>query len=388
MLRRIFLLSVTFIALSVGAASAQAPAAASASASAIKTHIANLSSLDYATRMNAARAIRRFAAPDIVPALTEAVRSHPDEYVRNRAFILLTAFNDRGTADLVKGLIRDKNDRLRESVFKWLEQHPDPKLAPTLMAALQTETAEFVRPALIGALTAVDQDQQVQRALVGEAGRGLDFFRAAVIEALGRRHALYAVDAIAPITRDQGPLQRDAVLAIGRIGGPKADSILSGVIGTQPDVQMTLRAATCLAGKGCDVQLPALTTVATATGDRPAVVRAAVSGLAAIAESGNAAALRALLDLANRVPALHDDVALGFSTVALRRPAVVLDWFDSATESARTAAFMLLKDGFDTLEDDYAEEQFFAATRAMYWQAADNSSTRTTTAAIIQRLEF
>lgn len=387
MLRRVLLLSATLIALSVGAASAQAPAVSN-SASVIKTHIANLSSLDYATRMNAARALRRFAAPDVVPALAEAVRSHPDEYVRNRAFILLTAFNDRGTGDLAKGLIRDKNDRLRESAFKWLEQHPDPKLAPTLMEALQTETAEFVRPALIGALTAVDQDTQVQRALVGEAGRGLDFFRSAVIEALGRRHALYAVDAIAPITRDQGPLQQDAILAIGRIGGPKADSTLSAVAGAPPDVQMTVRAATCLAGKSCDVQLPMLTSAATATASRPAVVRAAIRGLAAIAESGSAAALRALLDLANRVPELHDEVALGFSTVALHRPAVVLDWFDSATESARTAAFMLLKDGFDTLEDDYAEEQFFAATRAMYWQAADNSSTRTTTAALIQRLEF
>src|SRR3954469_5521300 len=127
-------------------------------------------------RMNAARSIRRYAADDAFPSLAAAVLAHPDEYVRNRAFILLTAFNDRGTADLAKSLIGDRNDRLRESVFKWLDQHPDPKLVPTLLSSLQTEVAEFVRPALIGALTAVDQDPVVQRALLTETGRGLDFF--------------------------------------------------------------------------------------------------------------------------------------------------------------------------------------------------------------------
>src|SRR5205085_2726550 len=119
--------------------------------------------------------------------------------------------------------------RLRESAFKWFEQHPDPQVVPTLLGALQSETGEFVRPALISALAAVDQDPQVQRALVLEAGRGLDFFRSGVIDVLGRRHALYAVEAIAPVTRDQGPLQQDAVLAIGRIGGPKAEAILTSV---------------------------------------------------------------------------------------------------------------------------------------------------------------
>jgi HEAT repeat protein len=354
----------------------------------LKTLIGNLSSLDYPTRMNAARLIRRAAPAQAIPLLTEAVRQHPDEYVRNRAFILLTSFNDRGTGDLARTLITDKNDRLRESVLKWLEQHPDPRLVPSLMSALQTEIAEFVRPALIGALTAVDQDPQVQRALVAELNRGLDFFRSAVIDALGRRHAAYAVDTIAPLTREQGPLQQYAVLAIGRIGGPKADAILNAVTGAPPEVQVTVRAATCLAGKGCETQIPALSAAATMPGAKPAAVRAAIAGLAAIAESGNAPALRALLDLPGRTPALHDEVALGFSTLALRRPTIVLDWFDSAAASSSEAALVLLKDGFESLEDDFDEEQFFAATRATYWQAAENSPTRKITAALIQRLEF
>jgi HEAT repeat protein len=323
-----------------------------------------------------------------VPILVDAVRRHSDEYVRNRAFIVLSAFNDKGTGDLVRTLLGDRNDRLRESAFKWLEQHPDPKLASTLLAALQTEVAEFVRPALIGALTAVDQDVQVQRALVAEVGRGFDFFRSAVIDGLGRRHAVYAVDVIAPITRDEGPLQQDAVLAIGRIGGPRADAILAAVTGMPADVQVTARAAICLAGKDCAMHVPALLAVATAATSRPAVARAAIAGLSAVAEAGNATALQALLDIGGRAPALHDEVALGFSALALRRPSAVLDWLDSAPEPARNAALELLKDGFESLEDDFAEEQFYAAARAMYWQAAENSPTRTLMATIIQRLDF
>ena len=170
--------------------SGQAPAA-------ISTHIANLSSLDYPTRMNAARAIRRLPAAEAVPALAEAVRKHRDEFVRYRAFIVLSSFNDRGTAELVSGLLRDANDRLREVAYKWLEAHPDPAMVPTLLSSLQTEQAEFVRPALVSALATLGDDTRVQRALLGEIGRGLDFFRSAVIEALGRRRAAYALDGIA-----------------------------------------------------------------------------------------------------------------------------------------------------------------------------------------------
>ena len=91
-------------------------------------------------------------------------------------------------------------------------------MAPILLAALQTEKAEFVRPAMVSALAALGDDMRVQRALLGEVGRGLDFFRGAVIDALGDRRAAYALDGIAAVAKLQGPLQDDAVLALGRIG--------------------------------------------------------------------------------------------------------------------------------------------------------------------------
>ena len=48
----------------------------------------------------------------------------------------------------------------------------------------------------------------------------------------------------------------------------------------------------------------------------------------------------------------------------------------------------LLKTGFDDLEEDFAEEQFFAATRASYWKSPEGSAGRTLAATVIQKLEF
>src|SRR5688572_2410363 len=182
------------LALAAGSLAAQSTPAAD-----LKSHLANLSSLDFPTRMNAARMIRRAPAAQAVPALAQAVATHADEFVRYRALIVLSSFNDRGTAELVRGLLTDRNDRVREVAYKWLEANPDPGLAPTLLASLQTEQAEFVRPALVGALAALGASPQVQRALLAEVPRGLDFFRSAVIDALGRHRAEYAVDAIAAV---------------------------------------------------------------------------------------------------------------------------------------------------------------------------------------------
>ena len=59
-----------------------------------------------------------------------------------------------------------------------------------------------------------------------------------------------------------------------------------------------------------------------------------------------------------------------------------------APQKNREAAITLLKDGFDDLEEDFGEEQFFAAARATYWKAADGSETRALSSLLIQRLEF
>ena len=64
-----------------------------------KAAIDQLGDLDYPIRMDAAR---RCAAPTpaiAVPALLEAVSDHADGYVRFRALVLLSGFNDPRIAE-------------------------------------------------------------------------------------------------------------------------------------------------------------------------------------------------------------------------------------------------------------------------------------------------
>jgi HEAT repeat protein len=365
-------------------AAAQAPARPAD----LKTQISQLASLDYAVRMNAARLVRRAPAAAAVPALVEAVNNHADQFVRYRALVVLTSFNDRGTGDLMRTLLTDRNDRLREVAYKWLEQHPDPAMRFPLLSALQTEQAEFVRPALVAALAALGEDPEVQRVLTAEVSRGLDFFRSAAIDALGRHRAAYAVDAIAAVAADEGPLQHDAVLALGRIGGARARAALPAPAGAAADVRLTIVGAQCLLGDNCQATLKTLADAAAVGTASPSVVRAAVNAMSAIAVSGQDAAVSALVALSRRGPGVRDQAGLALSAAALRRPDRFIAWLSAAPEGDRTSAISMLKDGFEALEEDYAEEQFFAAARASYWSAAENSSGRALASTLIQQLEF
>ena len=58
------------------------------------------------------------------------------------------------------------------------------------------------------------------------------------------------------------------------------------------------------------------------------------------------------------------------------------------TRTDRTAAVELLRDGFDMLEEDFAEEGFYVTIRRAYWAANEGSATRATAQEIIQKLEF
>src|SRR5262245_52138501 len=56
--------------------------------------IDQLGNLDYNLRTSASQTVRRAAASQAVPALLGAISSHADGYVRYRALVLLTGFND------------------------------------------------------------------------------------------------------------------------------------------------------------------------------------------------------------------------------------------------------------------------------------------------------
>ena len=356
----------------------------------VKGSIDRLGNFDYATRTVAARTIRRVPASEAVPALVQAVRTHPDQFVRYRALVLVTAFNDRGTPDLMRSLFRDRNDRVREVAYRWFAAYPEPAMSRALLTSLQSEQAEFVRPALVSALAAIGTDPQVQAALIAEAGRGFDFFRIAVIEALGERRATYAVDAVAAAAKMDGPIQDDAVLALGRIGGPRAADTLAALKPAGAELIASLRAAQCLLGTDCPGQIKALVDMATDSRASSQAARAAIGALGAIAAKPEPAAITELSGLArSSTPGLRDAAAVEFSSLAVRAPDPVLRWLDALEdEAARESAYALLSDGFARLEDDFAKEQFFAAARAGYWKASDGSESRTRIAALIEKLEF
>ena len=384
---RLRLLPFLFVLLASATSGPLAWAQAPAAAPDLKQNIANLSSLDFPVRMQAARLIRRTAETEAVPALREAARRDANEFVRYRALVLLTAFNDRGTRDLMRELMRDRNDRVREVAYKWLERNPDPQLAEVLVMALQTEESEFVRPALVGALAALGTDPTVQRAMIAEIPRGLDFFRSAVIEALGRHRAVYAVDGIAATSKLEGPLQDDALLALGRIGGTRATAAIGEFTGGTPESAQMIRGVQCLLGNFCAEQITALVAAASSDEGRPSTIRGALDALEAVAQNRNEAALSALLQLA-RNNALRENVAVAFASVALRQPDWTVERIGAADGATRESAISMLKDGFDRLEEDFAEEQFFASVRAGYWRAADGSAGRSLASTLIQRLEF
>ena len=104
------------------------------------------------------------------------------------------------------------------------------RCAARLLAALDKEQGEFVRPALVAraARRYGDDAARAARRCCARSARGEDFFRSAVIEALGDYKAAYAFDALTAVAKLDGPLQDDAALALGKIGDKRALETLAG----------------------------------------------------------------------------------------------------------------------------------------------------------------
>lgn len=361
------------------------------SAEAIEAAIDALGNLDFSTRMNASRTLRRAPATTVAPALIRAVESHKDQFVRFRSLVLLTAFNDARTADLVREIVTNPNDRLRAVAYMYYEHHPAPTMLPALLKALDREESEFVRPALVRALAAQGSDPRVRETLLVEVGRGQDFFRSAVIEALGDYRAVYALEPLMSIARLTGPLQADAVIALGKLKDQRAMETLAALQRSAPrESQPTIAAAICLLGVNCEAHVPYLIETLRFGDQNPGfqeLLRNTVAALVALANSGNAQALTALFDVGiGAVDPPRAPMALGVGTIAVRNTPLMLSFLEGYKNSA--AAISLIAEGFDMLEEDYEEESFFAAVRRGYWQAAESSATRRVGQALIDKLEF
>jgi HEAT repeat protein len=357
----------------------------------LQSAIDRLGTVEYKVRAAAARAIRRAPPTVVVPALIEAATRHADGYVRFRALVLLSGFNDPRTHAVMVQALAEKNDRLRAVGYGWFEHNRDPQLVPRMLDALAREDSEFVRPALTRTLAAYASDSRVRDALHGLVMKGQDFFRSAVIEAVGDYKGAYALPSLIVVAKLDGPLQDDAVLAIGKIGDKKTLETLAALQRTAPrTVQPSIAAAICLLGVNCSSHQgyleQSLKFSAENDGFRD-LLRASASGLAALAIAGHRDAASVLVEhgIPSRDPA-RAAIALGLGAVALRNTPVLLETLQARTEAE--PAILLLGESFDMLEEDLEEERFYAAVRRGYWAAPANAPARAVAAALIQTLDF
>jgi len=382
-----------FSVLCGGPATAQEPPAPQAvSQELLQAAIDRLGDLDYETRTEASRRVRRTPSEQAVPALLRAVAMHADGYVRYRALVLLTGFNDPRTKDAMRESLASPNDRLRTVAYSFFEHSADAGMVAQLLEALETERAEFVRPALTRALAAHGvSDERVRPILVREAGRGEDFFRSAVIEALGDYRAPYALDALTAIAKLDGPLQDDAALALGKIGDKRALGTLAALQTSAPRaLQPVVAAAICLLGVNCESHEPYVAETLKFADQNPGfqdLLRSAAAGLAALGVAGRATAVEVLLmvGVPSRDPA-RAPIALALATIALRNTPLMMATLAGIPE--RDEAVALLAEGFEMLEEDLDKERFFAFARRAYWSAPEGAPTRALMQTLIGKLDF
>ena len=362
-----------------------------APASNLRAAINNLGKFEAPVRIAASREVRRAPAAQAVPALMAAASEHADGYVRFRALVLLAGFNDSRAREVMSTAMDDPNDRLRTVAYAYFEHNKEPGMAARLLQKLEKEDGEFVRPALTRALAAYGDEPAVQKALASLVMRGQDLYRAALIDALGDYRAAYAYAPISEVAKLDGPLQEDAVLALGKIGDKRALQVLQGLQRTAPRArQPAVAAAICLLGINCESHQKFVTDTmnfALKNIGFQDLLRASAKALAALAVAGREDAAVTLIETG--IPARdpgRSPIALAFGTIALRNTALAVKLL-SARADLRDAA-LLLRDAFDMLEEDYEEERFFATVRRTYWQAPEGTPTRKVADALIQVLEF
>lgn len=362
----------------------------------LRAAVDRLGDFDYAARTDASRTLRR-ADPDAVfPVLLDAVQHHEDSYVQFRAVVLIYGLALPRSRAVFETALDASNDRVRAAAYEYFEQAPSASIVPRLLAALDTETSEFVRPYLVRALAAHDDDPDVQARLVLDIDRGQEYFRGAVIEALGDHGAGYAVEPLIRIIGDPGPLRDDALLALGKIGDARSIGPL-GAVQSEGDasLQPVVSATACLLDIDCERQFRYITdalsyTVDTGDGDNQELLRSAATGLSALAVAGRREALDVLFELGLRAgDSARAPIALALGTVALRNPGLVrAALIDFGQQVIPEAELLLVRDAFDMLDEDFSEERFYILMREDYWGARIGSRTQAVADAAIRILEF
>src|SRR5438132_1207064 len=166
----------------------------------------------------------------------------------------------------------------------------------------QTIGPEQLKAAIdrLGAFDAYAQDPRVREAFVKLVLSGQNLFRSAVIEAAGDYHVAAAFDSLMQVAKIDGPLQEDAVLALGKLGDKRALEVLAGLQRTAPRVrQPAIAAAICLLGINCGSHqgyLVETLTFAVKNLGYQDLLRAAARGLGALAATGHEDAAAVLIE--------------------------------------------------------------------------------------------
>ena len=327
------------------------------------------------------------------PCCSTRYSTNEDSYVQFRSIVLIYGLERPQGHAVFEEALDSPNDRVRAAAYEYFKQVPSAAVVPKLLAALDAETSEFVRPYLVRALAANDDDPAVQARLLRDIDRGQGYFRGAVIEALGDHAAVYAVDSLIPIIADDGPLHDDALLALGKIGDPRTLAPLRRVQERAgPTLQPIVSATACLLDLDCDGQLRYIVEAlrygaATAEADSQELVR---SASAALAGAGRREALDVLFEVGlGAGDSARATIALALGTVVLRNPELVrAALVDAGQQFVPEDELLLLRDAFDMLDEDFAEERFYLLLRRDYWGARIGSRAQAVADAAIRILEF
>jgi HEAT repeat protein len=222
-----------------------------------------------------------------------------------------------------------------------------------------------------------------------------------VIEALGDYEAAYAVDALIDIAAEDGPLRDDALIALGKIGDGRAVvSLAAARAEADESLQPLVSAAACLLDIDSESQFQYVADVLgygaqETDGDSQELLRSAASGMAALAVAGNLDAIEVLFDIGvTAADQARAPIAISIGTVAFRNPAIVrralVEHGAGAQDSSSVPEreLMLLRDAFDLLDEDFAEERFYVLMREDYWTLPEGSGGQLVAEAAIRILEF
>jgi hypothetical protein len=175
------------------------------------------------------------------------------------------------------------------------------------------------------------------------------------------------------------------------MGDKRALEVLAGLQRTGGRaLQPSLAAAICLLGVNCSSHLGYLQKVLAFADDNPGyqdLVRAASFGLDAVAIQGNPEALEMLFTAG--IPSMDPiraPLALSVAKVALRNTPLMLKHLSAMSD--QRGALTLVAEGFDMLQEDLEEEQFFVTVRKEYWTAPEGSPMRRLAEQLIGKLEF